>query len=385
MKPRTIHLDIQTFAAYQRLILEGIVNYWHRHRPGWRFSFYHWPTADPVMRMKQLKDIDGIISHGPDQSIATYLSSIEVPVVLIEQKPANVTLPLINADNDKIARMAFEHLRDKGFRRFACSSLDAWPMNERAAAFDRVVTDAGLGPVDQFTIDPSSPSMFPGQRDALRKWVADLRKPIGLFCANVAESWRVVEACHQLRVHVPDEVAVIGCDKDDVTCALTHPPLSTIDHGMEHAGYEAAALLHRLMDGEPAPTETILIPPVGVIERQSSDTLAIEDTNVRDAVRFIREAALRSITPADVVDQVLVGRRRLEMRFKEVVGRTIQQQIVHERVEHARHLLINTDLSLVEIGRRCCFDHVSRLSEAFTRVIGTPPSVYRREARRNAG
>jgi LacI family transcriptional regulator len=281
--------------------------------------------------------------------------------------------------------MAFQHLRDKGLRRFAFSSLDLWPMSERREAFKRIVAEAGFEPVDTFSIDPRHQSMNPGQRDALRQWVAGLQKPVGLFCASIAEAWRVVEACHQLGVHVPDEVAVVGCDKDDLTCVFTHPPLSTIDHGMEHAGYEAAALLHRLMDGEPAPKEPLLIAPVGVIERQSSDTLAIEDANVRDAMRYIREAALRGIAPGDVVEQVLVGRRRLEMRFKEVVGRTIQQQIVHERVEHARHLLINTELSLADIGRRCCFDHVSRLSEAFTRVVGTPPSVYRRESRKNAG
>ena len=352
MKPTLIHLDVQTETAYQRLMLRGVISYWSRHRANWRFAVNHWLASDRELRIRELKDVGGIISHNPDEAVMRALRSSRAPVVLIEQDPQLAQFPVVNGDNEKIARLAFDHLRDKGLRRFVCSAHDNWPLKERRVAFERTVRSEGYELVPAFRMGRSAVAMSPEGRGELRESISKLPKPVGVFCTSIVQAWRVVQACHELGVHVPDDVAVIGCDKDDLTCDLTHPPLSTIDHGMEQAGYKAAELLQHLMNGQTAPREPVLVPPSGVIARQSSDTLAIEDVNVREAMRFIRESAIRGITPSDVVKQVLIGRRRLEIRFKEIVGRSLQQEIMRQRIEHARHLVVNTDLPLIEVARR---------------------------------
>lgn len=388
MTPRKILLDIPSLASYQRLMLRGVVNYWKRHAPGWRFASTPRVRLSRAKSIRSLAGVDGIISHAPDEESMQAIKAAGAPVVWIEQDPDDpryATFPIVNADNEAIARLAFAHLRDKGLRRFTFSSTnawDAWPMRPRRLAFEAAVREAGLAAVPSFAVALHTTDTHPKSIEALQQWVVALPKPIGVFCPDIAEAWRVVEICNLSGIHVPDEVAVLGCDKDELACELTHPPLSTIDHAMEAAGYEAASLLQRLMDGDPPPAAPIQIPPVGVIERQSSETLAIEDVNVREAVRFIRKAAVNGITPSDVVNEVLIGRRRLEMCFKKIVGRTIQEQIMYERVEHARRLLIDTELTLAEIGRRCGFNHESQISAVFARIVGMPPSVYRRGAQK---
>jgi len=180
---------------------------------------------------------------------------------------------------------------------------------------------------------------------------------------------------------VPDEVAVVAVDNDELLCELAHPPLSSVIPNTRRTGYEAAALLDRLMSGGKSRGETHLIPPLGVATRLSTDVLAIEDPHVSRAVRFIREHACDGINVQDVLRAVPQSRRLLEGRFRKLLGRTPHEEILRVQVQRVKQLLTETDLTLDAIAERTGFSHTEYLSVVFRREVGTPPGRFREQNR----
>jgi LacI family transcriptional regulator len=192
---------------------------------------------------------------------------------------------------------------------------------------------------------------------------------------------QVLDACRRLGLAVPDEVAVIGVDNDELLCELSDPPLTSVVPNMQRTGYEAAALLDQMIAGKTARGQTHLIPPIGIATRQSTDVLVIEDRNVARAVHYIRQHACDGIQVKDVLRVVPQSRTLLESRFKRLIGRTPHEEILRVRLARVKELLVETDLSLDQIAERTAFNHVEYLSVAFRREIGIPPSQFRAQNR----
>jgi LacI family transcriptional regulator len=195
---------------------------------------------------------------------------------------------------------------------------------------------------------------------------------------------QVLEACRQIDAAVPDEVAVVGVDNDELLCELADPPLSSVFPDTQRTGYVAAELLDKLMSGHRVPPKGHFIEPLGVIVRESSDVLAIEDADVSQAVRFIRAHACEGINVHDVLTagHIPLSRRVLESRFKKLIGRTPHEEIDRVQLNRVKELLRETDLPLTEIARRAGYEHVEYLSVVFKKKVGTPPSQYRRVHRK---
>jgi LacI family transcriptional regulator len=192
---------------------------------------------------------------------------------------------------------------------------------------------------------------------------------------------QILEACRHAQLAVPDDVAVVGVDDDELICELSDPPLTSVAPDAHRTGYEAAALLDRMMNGEVVKAEATLLPPLGVVPRASSDALAIDDADVSTAVRFIREHACDGIDVTDVVERVPLSRRVLESRFKRLVGRSPHEEIDRVQMNRAQELLRETDLSLVQVAEKVGFPHAEYLSVVFKKRTGLTPSGYRRQHR----
>jgi LacI family transcriptional regulator len=177
---------------------------------------------------------------------------------------------------------------------------------------------------------------------------------------------------------VPEQVAVIGVDNEELLCRLCDPPLSTVVPNARRVGYEAAQLLDRMMSGARAPRHEVLVPPVGTVARQSTDTLAIDDPEVAAALRYIRERAPDGIRVEDVLRHVPISRSLLERRFRRAVGRSPHAEIRHVQVRRAAQLLGETDLPLKRIAELAGFAHMEYLSYVFKRATGQTPRDYRR-------
>ncbi len=200
-----------------------------------------------------------------------------------------------------------------------------------------------------------------------------------MACTDQLGFW-LLDACKRAGVAVPEEAAVVGAENDVSLCTMTSPPLSSVAFNAERIGYEAAALLGRMMAGKRPPHAPILIPPLGIVTRQSSDTVAIEDQQVAAAVRFIREHAHEGIAVPDVLRVVPLSRSTLERRMRAALQRSPKAEILRVRMERVRALLTTTDLSIESVARKTGFEHSQYLVAAFKKQFGQTPGQYRKGA-----
>jgi LacI family transcriptional regulator len=192
---------------------------------------------------------------------------------------------------------------------------------------------------------------------------------------------QLLDACRRAGVLVPDELAVIGVDNDEFLCNLSIPQLSSVDINTERVGYAAAALLDRLMAGEPPPAQPLLLPPRGVVARVSSTVLATEDRELARAIRHIREHACENLRLKDFARTSGLSRRALERRLRKLLGRSPKEEITRVQLERAKQLLTGTDLPAAVIAEKCGFSQPKYFSQVFHAKVGCPPSVYRSSMR----
>src|SRR5262249_24430831 len=200
----------------------------------------------------------------------------------------------------------------------------------------------------------------------LAKWLERLPKPIGVMACNDARGQQVLNACRDLGIVVPDELAVVGVDNDDMVCDLCDPPLSSVVPNTRKIGFEAASLLERMILGEPAPDKPVHIAPLGIVRRRSTDVLAIRDKVTAEAIRFIREHACDGITIEDVLAGLpLLSRSALERQFNKLLGRTPKAEIIRVQLDRVKELLTESDFTLTEIAAKAGFRYHEYMSALF--------------------
>lgn len=373
---RQVALLIETSNAYARGLLQGVVHYIREHEP---WSFYLMEQGrgdDPPPWLERWKG-DGIIARIETPKIAAAVVRAAVPTVDLSAGRLVPELPWVETDDEQIAGLAAAHLLERGFKHFAFCGDARFKWSEwRAQHFAARIRAAGYT-LHGFSGD--SGGDVAAHARALRAWVDALPKPVGIMAAYDIRGQQVLDACRSASLAVPSDVAVIGVDNDALLCDLASPPLTSVIPNAHRAGYEAAALLEKLMAGRKVPATAHLIPPLGVAARQSTDVLAVDDRDVARAVQFIREHACEGINVSDLLRTVPLSRRVLEQRFQKLLGRTPREEILHVRLARVRQLLGETDLPLYLIAERTGFEHVEYLSVVFKRETGQTPSEYRQE------
>ncbi len=379
---RQVALLIETSNAYARGLLQGVVHYIREHEP---WSFYLMEQGrgdDPPPWLARWKG-DGIIARIETPRIAAAVVRAALPAVDLSAGRLVPELPWVETDDEQIAGLAASHLLERGFKHFAFCGDARFKWSElRARHFAARIRLAGHA-VHEFS--SKAGGEVAAQARALRAWVESLPKPVGIMAAYDICGQQVLDACRSAGLAVPSDVAVIGVDNDALLCDLASPPLSSVIPNAHRAGYEAAALLEKLMARRKVPASAHLIPPLGVAARQSTDVLAVDDRDVARAVQFIREHACEGINVGDLLRTVPLSRRVLEQRFQKLLGRTPREEILHVRLARVRQLLGETDLPLYIIAERTGFEHVEYLSVVFKRETGCTPSDYRRETQGSAG
>jgi LacI family transcriptional regulator len=214
----------------------------------------------------------------------------------------------------------------------------------------------------------------------MAKWLRTLPRPVGLLAGNDLRAREVLDACQLAKLHSPEDVAVLGVNDDEIICEMANPPLSSVMHNGRRIGYEAAAMLHRLMQGKKVLTD-VVVDPLGVKSRQSTDLLAIDDPEVAAAVRFIRENACKGIRVDDVLDHVPLSRRSLEKRFRQSLGRLPHAEIRRVQIERVKELLVSSDYKLERIAEITGFSTAQYLAGLFHRVVKMTPGAWRSAGR----
>ncbi len=302
-------------------------------------------------------------------------------VSLVSTSPMPANLKVYN-DPAPSARAVAEYFADRRLthlRLYVGEHLTP-AMRERAEAFERIAKRMdgtyGLFAPRRDGV-PAHESGMVARIHQLTAWLRDQPRPIGLWAISDPCGWQAVQACRLAGLHVPDDVAVVGYKNEQTLCEFCEPPLSSLATDQPRMGYEAATLLDRLMRGQPPPEQPIRIPPLGVLERRSSDTIAVEDPVVRQAVRYIREQAGNGIGVEDVLDHVSVSASTLLRRFRHHLGRTPAQQIKRARLDIATRLLATTDQPLADIAATAGFDHLSQFCRDFKQAYRRTPTDYR--------
>lgn len=374
--PPKVALLVETSNAYARGLLRGVVAYVREHRP-WSLHLSEHNRGDQMPRWLATWKGSGIIARIENPAIAEALRKVDLPIVDMSAARLLPSLPFFETDDGAVANMAAEHLLERGFKAFAFAGDDRFNWSKwRCEHFQNSIRAAGhpcfiYQPSKTFALDDEQ------QIEDLARWIQKLPKPIGIMACYDLRGQQTLDACRRLGVPVPDEVAVIGVDNDDLLCELSDPPLSSVIPNTYRTGYEAAKLLDEMMGGRKVRGETHLIPPSGIAVRQSTDVLVIHDRNVARAIHFIRQHACDGINVKDVLKAVPHSRRLLESRFHKYLGRTPHEEILRVKLNRVKQLLIESDLSLEAIAERAGFAHEQYLSVAFRREVGMPPTAFR--------
>jgi LacI family transcriptional regulator len=381
IRNRRVCLLIDTSMSWGVRLIKGIarhaseVDNWLIHvEPRGRYDRF---------RIPQGWNGDGILARINNKGLAQEIMASGLPTVNVSWYPySGEQIARCTVDEQATGRMAAEYFLSAGFKNFGyCGALHrvGYP-DEFADAFCLALQKSGYD-CDIYPTPAGEQQSIAWNTHlaSLVEWLQRLPRPAAVLAWSAARGRQVTEACHYAGIRVPDEVAVLGGEYDDLMSDISSPPLSTIDQPAEQVGYEAARLLEGMMRGKKAPKHPLLFPPTRIVVRHSTDTLAIEDEMVRDALRLIRDNARDGIRVSEVVRELAVARRALEQRFVRLVGRTPAAEIRRVRIEEAKRLLVETDRSIADIGRAAGFGHQDLFSRVFRRSVGVTPSQFRRQ------
>jgi len=381
-RPRKVALLVETSNAYARELLHG-VRAWLREHGGWTIALAEAGRGAPPPSWLSRWRGDGILARIETPEIARAVAATKVPAVDLSAARLLPSLPWLETNDHAVARVAAEHLRERGFRHFAYCGEPRFNWSQlRGDAFVAHLAAQGHA-CDVFrprAVPSGVPSRFPeleSESAWLARWIRKLPKPVAIFAAYDIRGFQVLEVCRRLGLHVPDEVAVLGVDNDELLCDLADPPLSSVMPDVRRTGWEAAALLERMMRGEKVLNDGRLFEPRGIAVRQSTDVVAVTDRHIATAVRHIRLHACDGIRVADVVKQVPMSRRVLETRFRRLLGCSPHDQILRVKLDRVKTLLSETDLPLAAIADKTGFAHVEYLSVAFKKKVGLTASEFR--------
>jgi LacI family transcriptional regulator len=384
---RHIVLGLNTELSLARQVFRGVSRY-ARIAGDWRLRLHvARKPGEPVLPEDDDLKVDGVIGHFTRRWQVEALLARGVPFVNVSNLLFAPAWPVVTQDDDAVGSLAAQHFLDRGFRRFAFVTdvQAARSFCQRGVAFSETVRAAGFACStypDQAGLRIGPPAQSDDSA-ALERWLMLQPTPLAIFAHNDTRAVQVLRACWAIGRLVPDQVAVLGVDNDDVLCELAQVSLSSVALGTFRVGYAAAELLDALMrdPDRPPPQTSKVVAPEGVVTRRSSDVLAVEDADVAAALRFIRERAGSMLEVDDVCSAVAVSRRRLERRFRETIGRTPHEEIQRAHVERAQRLLAETDLPLSRIASASGFSSLRRLNAVFGPLTGSTPAAYRRRLR----
>ncbi|HBN76821.1 MAG TPA: XylR family transcriptional regulator [Planctomycetaceae bacterium] len=376
-RPR-VALFVETSSEFGRLVLRGIKQYLQAHTS---WSIYLQQRDLHTRLPVWLNDWrgNGIISRSTNPQFAELILESGLPIVDLTDRWGDLGLPQIWADHYAIGRMAAEHLIERQFRHFGFAGFQGESWSElRYRGFQDAIQSAGFSTA--YFVSPWE--MTPGKSwddefTSLVNWIKTLPNPVGIMAANDIRGQQILDACCEVDLAVPEQAAVIGCDNDAIRCELCDPPLTSIMPNAERIGYRAAELLDQLMNGIHKDETREVIKPLGILTRKSTDILAIDDADIAEAVRIIREQALSGLRVEDILELVPISRSTLERGVRNYLKRSPQAEIRRVQLSHACDLLVQTDLTLPEIARRCGFVHSEYFSVVFKRQIRITPGQYR--------
>jgi LacI family transcriptional regulator, galactose operon repressor len=379
-------LTIESSREHGRKLLRGIARYAAVNGP-WSFHFEmpapfyrddRWAGNDSASKMKEW-NISGVITRNP--KLTEKLTKSGIPTIIAIDSGENIfpLVPRILMDHEGIGELAAQEFYNCGYRNFAyCGIKEMHWSIRRANGFKGLLSGAGFK-IHSYE-DESRKEPWEKGQVKLSTWVKNIPKPIGVFACNDDRGRDIIEAARVSKIRIPEDMAVLGVDDDHLICNFCNPNLSSIALDAEKGGYDAAKILDDMMSGHKVEGQTIIIRPIGIQARRSTDAVAVDDEDVREALRFIHDCSEKEdIQVTDVVEMVAISRRRLQEKFSQTLGRTITDEIKRVRVEKIAQMLLSTKLPVSKIALKLGFRDNYHIARFFRQQMGCSPVEYRQK------
>ena len=376
--PKRVAILVETSRSYPRAILRGIRRYLAAHRPWATYVGSH-SKAEGVPAWLKGWGGDGLIVQCFSLEMAEMLALSGIPGVELRSSRYHSARPFVGCDNREVGALVARHFLERGYEHFACLSVATEDFfRERTANFATVLRAAGHHCEELPQLPSERPADYEAYLSILMSALSGLPRPLAVLAANDQAGVYLLDACRRAGYAVPDEIAVVGAENDETLCEFAVPEMSSVQFNGEGVGYAAARLLYHLMDGGAAPGEPLLLPPLGIVTRESSDDLAIRDQLVIRAVRLLREHFAEGITVGDLVKRLHCSRSTLERRMKLALGRSPGDELQSLRMRRIEHLLTRTDLTIEAIATQTGIAQPTHLHALFRSKHGMTPGAYRR-------
>jgi len=379
-----IILLIDFAEEYSKGLLKGISKYSKEHGP-WifcRMPLFQRETIgiDGILEWALEWEADGIIGQLYNDPKISKIVEAGIPLIAQDFKERFKEIPNITGDHYEAGKMGAEYFLRKGFKNFAFYGFkDIVWSRERADGFEDRVKKAGHE-VHYFEhIMARSSELWYYKPSPLSQWLKSLPKPIALMTCDDNQGQHITEACRQSHIRIPEHVAVLGVDNDEMICEFSDPPLSSIGQDTEKGGYDAAKLLHHMIEHGTANYYDIIVKPTQIITRQSTDIYATNDRFIASSLKFIHQNIDKNLQVEDIVKQVPLSRRALEQRFQDITGYPIYKYIFNLRIEKFTQKLIETDLTVFEIALDMGLADSKNIARQFRQIKGCTPIEYRNQ------
>ncbi|OFQ18177.1 MULTISPECIES: XylR family transcriptional regulator [Haemophilus] len=368
--------------VYDRQVVEGIGQYIQASQCMWDIFVedefvYHTNTINQL-------SIDGIIADFDDPKTVELLQHTLIPTIAVGSSYKQVDFyphfPYVATDNAALVEMALSHLQEKGLSQFAFYGLQVnthkhWSIERRDAFVE--LMEKNHYPIYLYEGVQVHAQNWLEEQQKLIVWLKSLPSHTGIIAVTDARARHLLQACEYSKIAVPEELCVIGIDNEELIQYLSRVSLSSVEQGAREIGYQAAKLLHKLFNGQKAPSTPILIPPITVHTRNSTDYRSLSDPLVIQAMHYIRHRACHGIKVEQVLDHLEISRSNLEQRFKNEMDRTIHQVIHEEKIARAKNLLEQTDISIQEIADICGYPSVQYFYSVFKKEFEMTPKEFR--------
>ncbi|MDB5242505.1 MAG: transcriptional regulator, AraC family [Spirosoma sp.] len=369
---------------YGKSLLRGITAY-AKENGAWVFCrmplfFRETMGARGIIQWAQDWGADGMIAQLYQEEDAELIIRAGIPLIAQDFKERFGNVPNITGDYYETGKLGANYFLQKGYTNFAFYGFNTivWS-RERAQGFEETLRQH-KHTVYYFEHEKArSGELWYYKPSSLSQWLKSLPKPIALMACDDDQGQHITEACKLAGIRIPEEVAVLGVDNDEVICNISDPTLSSISLAAVRGGYQAAALLDHMIVTNSLSGPSIIVRPIQVIDRESTDIFATSDPNIRQALRYIHQHIDQNLGVTDVLAQVAISRRAFEIRFQSITGSPVYQYILQLRMEKFTRQLIESDKSINELAIECGFPDAKNLARQFREIKGATPNEYRKK------
>lgn len=374
-------------SGYSRNLLKGIVRY-SKEVGNWSFQrmplYYRMLYGENgVVEWAKKWQADAIIAQLTDVNIEL-LNDLNIPIIVQNYRDRNKAVSNLTGDYFNTGVMAAKFFLNRGYRNFAFYGFKGaiWS-RERADGYSHEIEKQGYK-LAILENDNKDREEWSYNHTVLGNWLQSLPKPVALFACDDHFALQISETCNVYNINVPDDIAILGVDNDDLLCNISDPPLSSIVLDVENGGYNAGKLLHQLITKEITEPFNIVVNPLIIERRKSTEKYAVSDKNIRTILNYIEKNYANHLSVEELVKQVPLSRRVLEKKFKEETGESLYQYIQNYRIDLFTRLLITTDYSLFEAALQSGFENYKNVSRVFRKYKSLSPAEYRKRYKCNS-